>query len=574
METPPLRSHTLAACAFLGCLVLGVASAAGAEERPAEPAEREGSGAEGPEEDLQPHQGIDVIHVRARESGAIDIEVPASLTTFDAATIQALGVQDVSGLSRVTPNVSIVQPGATQATFFIRGIGLSDFSSNAAGAVTIFQDDVAINAPAIQTPQLFDIENVDIVRGPQGSGHFRNASAGAIRVRSRRPVGNYSADLRSTLGRYQADSGQGARHALIQDYEGAVEFPIVEQLLSSRFSFRLRDADPYKINDCGEKPPLSQRPTRADARAAGLTRDRDIEDFINQCGERGRAYLVPAALGGNNLPSLLPAGLPRRVGDAHNWAARGILRLTPPESEWDVQLNGHGSRLDQQATLGQAIGTGAFVPLPTARPGAPTFGGNTNSLGKLLYIEPDISEEYAGLDGRGGLCQDRHGTGSCSSPYAQDQLARRLARKRPLDIRPYRGDFDHVGQTTRDASGSVLSATGKLADLDLTAIASVDGYRRTADEDLDFTPDELVFEQSKDRAWQTYEELALSGPLDPLPVDWEVGGYYLFEDLNARIFDRIQDRTFSVRRIYEQKIHSAAIWGDFTWDFLDDFTLE
>ena len=84
-------------------------------------------------------------------------------------------------------------------------------------------------APAIQTPQLFDIENVDIVRGPQGSGHFRNASAGAIRVQSRRPSGNYSANLRSTLGRYQADSGQGARHALIQDYEGALEFPIVEQ---------------------------------------------------------------------------------------------------------------------------------------------------------------------------------------------------------------------------------------------------------------------------------------------------------------------------------------------------------
>src|SRR5262249_59529940 len=127
-------------------------------------------------------------------------------------------------------------------------------------------EDVAVSARATQTPQLLDSENVDIVRGRQGSGPFRNASAGAIRVRSRRPVGNYSADLRTTLGRYQADSGQGARHALIQDYEGAVEVPIVEQLLSSRFAFRLRDADPYKLNDCGHKPPLSQPTTTPAAR--------------------------------------------------------------------------------------------------------------------------------------------------------------------------------------------------------------------------------------------------------------------------------------------------------------------
>lgn len=573
MCSPSPRFHTFAASAVLGCLALAVASGAGAQEQPVEPAERERSGAARPEEAVESQQGIEVIHIRARESGAIDVEVPASLTQFDAATIQALGAEDISDLSRVTPNVSIVQPGATQATFFIRGIGLSDFSSNAAGAVTIFQDDVAVNAPAIQTPQLFDIENVDIVRGPQGSGHFRNASAGAIRVSSRRPSGNYSANLRSTLGRYQADSGQGARHALIQDYEGAIEFPIVEQLLSSRFSFRLRDADPYKINGCGEKPPISERLTRADAADSGIINDKAIVDFINQCGEEGRTYIIspPSA---NNERSQLPAGLPRRVGDAHNWAARGIFRLTPPDSEWDVELNGHGSRLDQQATLGQAIGTGTFSPpLPISPVGGPTYGGQTNSLGAILYMEPDITEEYAGLDGRSGLCQDRLGTGFCTNLAAQHQLAKNLARKRPLDIRPYRGDFDLVGQTTRDAWGSVLSATGKLADLDLTAIASVDGYRREADEDLDFTPDELIFERSKDRAWQTYEEVSLSGPLDPLPVDWELGGYYLIEELNARVFDRILDNTFRVRRIYEQKIQSGAVWGEFAWDFLDDFTL-
>ena len=129
----------------------------------------------------------------AAARGAIETDVPASITQFDASTIQALGAQDISDLSRVTPNVNIVQPGATQATFFVRGIGLSDFSANAAGAVTIFQDDIAFNAPAIQTGQLFDIRDVEIMRGPQGTGPFRNASGGAIRVSSNLPSGNYGA---------------------------------------------------------------------------------------------------------------------------------------------------------------------------------------------------------------------------------------------------------------------------------------------------------------------------------------------------------------------------------------------
>ena len=79
----------------------------------------------------------------------------------------------------------------------MRGVGLSDFSSNAAGAVTIFQDDVALNAPAIQTGQIYDVEGIDVIRGPQGTGPFRNASAGAIRVRSRRPTGIRRSDRRA-----------------------------------------------------------------------------------------------------------------------------------------------------------------------------------------------------------------------------------------------------------------------------------------------------------------------------------------------------------------------------------------
>ena len=105
------------------------------------------------------------------------------------------------------------------------------------------------------------------MRGPQGTGPFRNASAGAIRVRSRRPTGNYGAQLRSSLGRYDTKGDKGARNALIQDYEGALEMPIVADSLSSRFAFRLREADPYKTNGCGNATPVRAARHRPAARS-------------------------------------------------------------------------------------------------------------------------------------------------------------------------------------------------------------------------------------------------------------------------------------------------------------------
>src|SRR5262245_2691279 len=268
--------------------------AAGAEgPAPGEAPQTPEKAAEVPAEATQAAPGIEVIRVRGKGAAAIEAAVPSSLTVFDASTLEALGAEDISDLTRVTPNVNIVQPGSTQATFFVRGIGLSDFSSNAAGAVTIFQDDVAIDPPAIQTGQLYDVEAVDVMRGPQGSGAFRNASAGAIRVRSRRPTGNYTAQLRTTLGRYDAKSGKGAKDAMTQDYEGSVEMPILQESLSSRFAFRLEEADPYRKNGCGYALPPNQRLPARDNSTFPPTGFPINTPGVSQCGEVDPANLPP-----------------------------------------------------------------------------------------------------------------------------------------------------------------------------------------------------------------------------------------------------------------------------------------
>jgi outer membrane receptor protein involved in Fe transport len=541
-----------------------IAQALGAADEPAAGEDEEAATGGGA---IAPPPGVEVIRVRGRPLTAIETEVPESVTQFDAAAMEAIGAENVSDLAKVTPNVEIRTAGATAATFFIRGVGLSDFSANAPGAVAVYKDEVAMNAPALQLGQLFDLENVEVLRGPQGGGSGRNASAGAIKMYSRKPTGQLEAQLRTSLGAYESPD---AHRALIQDYEGAVELPLVEEALATRLAFRLRLADPFMTNGCGDAPPYENRPQIGDPNP-NPPPQRLTVPLISLCGER--RFMDPF----ERPVSPIPEGLPTRVGDQGSWAARGQLRFQPPGTEMDWLLNLHGGRLDQHSTLGQAIGTESNVGGEESGFGGPVAGG---------YMEPDQGEELCRL--RGGVYtrvpgvrdRDRCNAvdGQSLKPVAevQAELEKNLAEKRPLDIGPYRGDYNRVGQSTRDTWGGLLRGDFALGPVAVTSISGYDAYQRFRDTDQDFTPDVLFEVVQEDEAWQFTQELRFSGELQDTPFRWQAGGYYLMEMLKAdgvTTVDRF-NWPYDFHRVYEQDLWSFAFYGSFVWDFLDDWTLE
>jgi outer membrane receptor protein involved in Fe transport len=495
--------------------------------------------------------GVEVIRVTGRPMAAIETEVPESVTQFDTAALEALGAQDVSDLAKVSPNVEIRVAGATAPTFFIRGVGLSDFNANAAGAVSVYQDEVAINAPAIQIGQLFDVANIEVLRGPQGGGSGRNASAGAIKISSRKPTGEMAANMNMSLGRYESNL---ARHALIQDYEGAVEIPLVEEMLATRLAFRLAGHDPYATNSCGNAPPVEDRPRVGDPNPDPPPPRLRASD-VALCGE-GQA-------GPNRIrfgeASPIAEGLPSAVTDSGSWAARGQLRFQPPGTEMDWLLNLHGSRLDQLSTLGQAMGTGYGDP------------GQLGTTTIERYVEPDNAEMRAAI-----WEQVREQYPDLPRPeqteLVQETLENELARN--LDIDPYRGDYNRVGSTTLDAWGGFVRGDASIGSINFTTISAYDTYERFREMDQDFTPDVIFEEISMDEAWQFSQELRLSGELADTPLRWNVGGYYLMEQLSADIESFLQLESQSPTRVYEQNLWSFAFYTGFSWDFLDDFTLE
>jgi len=507
--------------------------------------------------DRGPPAGVEVFRVRERKLSAIETDVPESVTSFDATQLEALGATNISDLSKVTPNVEIVTGTATQATFFIRGVGLQDFSSNSTGAVSIMQDRVSVNAPPLQLGQLFDIEMVDVLRGPQSFGSTRNASAGAIKVTTVKPTGYHNAFLRASLGSWLSDSPD-THTGLIQDYEGALEVPIVDELLSTRWAFRFRDADPYATNSCGLALPKSQRSPRLRTGGPSVA-------LASQCGERNPFNMLPIQGFFSDGISLIPEDLPTRVGDEHNWALRGQFRLVPEDSEMDWLLNLHGSRLDQQSTLGQAIGTGRLLGAPGQNLGG-ALGSNTSAV----YWEPDQRREWEGLCDRGTTNQCQNADGA----ELADEFAETLASGRPLDERPYRGDYNRVGNTTLDTWGGFLTGDIGVGNATLRTVTAFDQFQRTVDQDTDFTPEIRFESENADQSWQFWQELGAKGELENTPLRWDVGGYYFMEDLEFNGQLLTGTAVTSAARDYTQDIRSFAFWGSFAWDFLDDFTLE
>ncbi|MCP5042344.1 MAG: TonB-dependent receptor plug domain-containing protein [bacterium] len=510
-----------------------------------------------------PPPGVEVMRIKGRAVSGIEADVPESVTQFDASAIAALGAGNIADLAKVTPNVEIRATDATSATFFIRGVGLSDFSANAAGAVAIFQDDVQLNAPAIQLGQLFDILTVDIKRGPQGHGLFRNASAGAIQIYANKPSGDYEAKIRSSTGSIWSDD---APSAFIRDTEGAVNLPLIEGALATRIAFRVRKTDPFFTNGCAGAPPFEDR------KALGTGPGEGSRDEVVFCGEAVSTGWI----------SQIPAGLPKRVGDRSDWAVRGALRFSPPESDSDWLLNVHGSRLAQDSTPGQVIGSRLFPRDPLGTGSWGRYGDATGSD----YWEPDLEEEFleyqfenAGVTNQAdydAIVDSDFKAKATADAYAK--LARVVGKKRPLDRRPYRGDFNKAGQTSLETVGGYLRGDFSVGDeIDVTMTFGTERYERIRDADNDFSPN-IVFETvTLDDAQQYSFDVLAGGELFEGAVRWDVGSSFLSEQLDATRYLGLGSTSLGAavpRLRFAQQTSAYIATASFAWDFLEDFTLE
>jgi iron complex outermembrane receptor protein len=193
-------------------------------------------------------------------------DVPVAVTAISASELLERGVRQAGDITASVPNLLLNSPYGPegQPTFTLRGVTTQDFSENQSSPVAMYVDEVYKSVGAVQALQIYDLDRVEVLRGPQGTLYGKNATGGAISFYSRNPsltgydgyltvgAGNYSAySLRAAVGGPLIDSELGWRAAVLYDKrDGWVHsiVPGVESLngvdaLAARFTLLAKASD-------------------------------------------------------------------------------------------------------------------------------------------------------------------------------------------------------------------------------------------------------------------------------------------------------------------------------------------
>lgn len=199
--------------------------------------------AEDDQEEAEERQsGVSEIVVTARRVSENLQETPVTVSAFDERALETRGITDTSELGNFTPNVTLDTTSTfsgASSTFqgFIRGIGQSDFAINTDPGVGVYVDDVYIARTVGAVFDLYDVEQVEVLKGPQGTLFGRNSIGGAVNVRTARPDSNFSANGSIAYGRFNYIG-----------IDGKVNVPLADGLYSSiAFSSRQQDGFQERI---------------------------------------------------------------------------------------------------------------------------------------------------------------------------------------------------------------------------------------------------------------------------------------------------------------------------------------
>jgi iron complex outermembrane receptor protein len=163
----------------------------------------------------EPAEGVADIVVTATRRAENLQDIPLSVATIDDETLAAInsGGADIRGLSGRVPSLNIESSfGRTFPRFYIRGLGNTDFDLNASQPVSLVYDDVVLENPILKGFPAFDVDRVEVLRGPQGTLFGRNTPAGIVKFDTVKPGKgrNYARISYGTYGTINAEGAVGA----------------------------------------------------------------------------------------------------------------------------------------------------------------------------------------------------------------------------------------------------------------------------------------------------------------------------------------------------------------------------
>lgn len=327
-------------------------------------------------------QTLEEIVVTARRREESLQSVPITIAAFDQQGLKEKGINSTQDLQFAVPGVFLTGSGSRSNTLYsIRGQSKPTVGQGSPGVVTYFAD-VPLPVNASSVPQ-FDIQSIQVLKGPQGTLFGRNTTGGAILTYPNKPNYDFGGYVEGGVGRYDYRS-----------VEGAVNIPLIDDRLAVRLAAQKQDRDGYtrNIGPGGDLDDMGSESLRASIlfeptdRISNLT----VLDYHENDSATSAAVMVfgmPFELAGpGNFPVLrfdqLAAGQkargPRRVdinrpATAEEFTQKGITNRTDIDFDRIQITNIIGyrtsdvfvqSQIDGMGDVPWEIAPGVIVPMP------------------------------------------------------------------------------------------------------------------------------------------------------------------------------------------------------------------
>jgi iron complex outermembrane receptor protein len=245
----------------------------------------------------------EVVVMATKKADAENVQdVPVALTAYNDKQIELLKVRDLQSLAYSSPNVALDDVGTTKgvANFSIRGLGINSSIPSIDPTVGIFVDGMYLGINAGVVMDLFDLESIEVLRGPQGILFGRNTTGGAVMINTKKPGNEKESKIK-------VSAESGFRGTGINYYAmGSFTTPLIEDVLSAKLAF-------YHNNDGGWHK--------------NILPGSDIEDRVAQAG--GLAA------------DLLAAGLPvaKNTADGNENFGKSETTMFRPSLYWTPSDN-------------------------------------------------------------------------------------------------------------------------------------------------------------------------------------------------------------------------------------------
>lgn len=181
---------------------------------------------------------LEEVIVTAQKRGENIQEVPISITALGGEALEMQGVRNGLDLTRSVPGLQINNLfQSSNPTIFLRGVGVNDYNAASSGAVGVTVDDVFLNSGVGQLFAVFDVDRVEVLKGPQGTLYGRNTTGGVINYTTRRPTFSPDFSASVTAGRFNQIF-----------FDAAGGGAVIDDTLAARASLTVKRRDGWATN--------------------------------------------------------------------------------------------------------------------------------------------------------------------------------------------------------------------------------------------------------------------------------------------------------------------------------------